>query len=244
MDKHFYKKNLLSLSSLHPCKVNFFTETFCHLKMEFYLQVLPRRRWTRDVPLFHVNPNHCAMTFNEELHGIVGNHRVIRVFNQFSSNGRGNSHKDSLPTICRKFFMRDGLHPNDTGSQLLGALISQSVFKTLKEVNSPQRLPASRERRQEECASVVQSEEPAVSPVRLTQSKSELPQMIFRNSCVPPPPMEDPHHFPLLSPLVDGAENRSPCVLTGFSEAIKREVTISTPPTKQQPEIRHKRTCK
>ena len=186
------------------------------------------------------------MTFNEELHVTVGTHRVIPAFNQFSSSGRGNSHKDSLPTICRKFYMKDGLHPNETGSQLLGALISQSVFKTLKEVNSPKRLPASRERRPEECASSVQSEEPAVSPARLTQSKSALPQMIFRSSYVPPPPMEDPHHFPLLSPLVDGAGTRSPCVLTGFSEAIKREVTISTPPTEQQPlpEIRHNRTCK
>ena len=215
--------------------------------------MLPRKRWTRsDVPLFHKNPNHCALIFNEELHGIVGTDRVIRAFKPFSSSGCGNGQKDSLPTICKKFYRRDGLHPNEVGSQLLGALISQSVFKALKEGKNPsshlQRLPLTVEIEPGAIGSAI--------PVRrnYSQSKSALPQMIFRDTNVPPPPMDDPYHYPHLSPLVDGDETNSrpvcvrsfPFVLFGYSEAVKREVNVPTALPEQQPlhRIRRKRTCK
>ena len=216
--------------------------------------MLPRKKWTRsDVPLFHKNPNHCALTFNEELHGIVGTDRVIRAFKPFSSSGRGNGQKDSLPTICKKFYRRDGLHPNEVGSQLLGALISQSVFKALKEGKSPssnqQRLPLCVENEPEAIGSAI-----FVRPTP-SQSKSALPQMIFRDTYVPPPPMEDPHHFPHLSPLVDEVETNSrpedvdsfPLVLSGYSEAVKREVIVPNAHVQEQKplhRVRHTRTCK
>ena len=216
--------------------------------------MLPRKKWTRtDVPLFHKNPNHCAIIFNEELHGIVGSNRVIRVFNQFSSSGRGDGQKDSLPTICKKFYRRDGLHPNEIGSQLLGALISQSVFNALKKVKStplnPQRFPVCGEDEPKANGSAFSEDHRTHS-----QSKSALPRMIYRETYVPPPPMEDPHHYPHLSPLVDEVETNSrpedvssfPLVLSGYSEAVKREVIVSTALPAQQPlhRVRPTRTCK
>ena len=177
---------------------------------------------------------------------------MIRVFNQFSSSGRGDGQKDSLPTICKKFYRRDGLHPNETGAQLLGALISQSVFKALKEGKTPSsnllRSPVCVENEPEGIGS-------AISLRRTyTQSKSALPQMMFRDTYIPPPPLEDPHHFPHLSPLVDEVETNSrpeyvdsfPRVLSGYSEAVKREVIVPTALSEQQPlhGIRLKRTCK
>ena len=177
---------------------------------------------------------------------------MIRVFNQFSSSGRGDGQKDSLPTICKKFYRRDGLHPNETGSQLLGALISQSVFKALKEGKTPSsnllRSPVCVENKPEGIGSAIS--------VRRTysQSKSALPQMIFRDTYSPPPPLEDPHHYPHLSPLVNELETNSrpedvssfPLVLSGYSEAVKREVIVSTALPVQQPlhRVRHTRTCK
>ena len=201
--------------------------------------------------MYHKNPNHCAMTFNEELHEILGTHRVIRVFNQFSSRTRINSNKDSLPTICKKFYRGDGLHLNVTGSQLLGALISQSIFKALKDVKNPfskpQRLPVCKKNKAEANG--------LGRSVGHSQSKSTLPQMIFRDTYVPPPPIEDNHHFPHLPPREDGTNacsgpeyeefHRSPFVLKGYNEAVKREVKTSTALPEQQLRIRHTRTiCK
>ena len=209
--------------------------------------MLPRKKWTRsDVPLFHKNPNHCAIIFNEELHGIVGSNRVIRVFNQFSSGGRGDGQKDSLPTICKKFYRRDGLHPNETGAKLLGALISQSVFNALKKVKStpsnPQRFPVGGEDETKANGS-------AFSKVHRThsQSKSALPRMIFRETYVPPPPLEDPQHFPHLETNSRPEDVSSfPLVLSGYSEAVKREVIAPTALPEQQPlhRVRQTRTCK
>ena len=93
-------------------------------------QVLPRRAWTRKVPLFHKEPNHCTILFNEELHEAIGTARVVKTFNHFSSTMKKNG--TSSRTICEKFYKTDGLHPNRTGSKLLGALISKCVYKALK----------------------------------------------------------------------------------------------------------------
>ena len=178
---------------------------------------------------------------------------MIRVFNQFSSSGRCVGQKDSLPTICKKFYRRDGLHPNEIGSQLLGALISQSVFNALKKVKStpsnPQRFLVCGEDGPKATGS-------AISEVHRThsQSKSALPRMIFRENYDPPPPLEDHHHYPHLSPQVDEVETNSrskdvdsfPLVLSGYSEAVKREVIAPTALPVKQPlhRVRHTRTCK
>ena len=87
------------------------------------------------MPLFHKNPNLCASVFNDELHAAFGKNRVIPLFKHFTANGRlwHGGLGGSSPTICQKFYNRDGLHFNMTGSKLLGALISQFIFKGLQE---------------------------------------------------------------------------------------------------------------
>ena len=96
------------------------------------LQVLPRGRWTRDVPLFPKDPNLCASNFNEELLACVGPERLIETFRHFSSSSRNKNNGAAQATSCKKFYRGYGLHPNYAGSQLLGALISQSVSRALE----------------------------------------------------------------------------------------------------------------
>ena len=51
--------------------------------------VLPRRGWSDQyhVPLFHLHPNKCAESFNEQLHAELGN-RVIGIYDGFCKNKR------------------------------------------------------------------------------------------------------------------------------------------------------------
>ena len=188
--------------------------------------MLPRKAWTRDVPLFNKDPNHCATTFNEELHAVVGTQRVIRVFKHFSSGGK---RLGALHTICGKFYKKDGLHPNVTGSKLLGALLSRSVVNTLKERKPPQE-------------KFVGAAKPPVSDIH--QPKSSSPHIEFRDTRAPPPPADDLHNFPSLprARQVVGGVGDSIVMLAGYSEAVLRvkESNVNEPTV---PLLREKTTC-
>ena len=187
-------------------------------------QVLPRKAWTRDVPLFHKDPNHCATTFNEELHANLGTRRVVKVFTHFSSGGRRSG---SLPTICGKFYKRDGLHPNATGTKLLGALICRSVISTLGGRKTPQEKP-------------MEEVKPPVSEIH--QPESTSPHIVFRDTCAPPPPSDDHQQFPSLPRQVVEGVSSSPVLLTGYSKAVLR-VKESTVGESSIPLPRKKTKC-
>ena len=161
-------------------------------------QVLPRRAWTRKVPLFLKDPNQCTILFNEELHEAIGTARVVKTFNHFSSTIKKNG--TSSRTICEKFYKTDGLHPNRTGSKLLGALISKCVYKALKnrKADTPNVLsevvPAA-------LRSGVENRSKAQTVPEIHQPRSTLPRMVIRNTFTPPPPIDDLEHYPSLPKL-------------------------------------------
>ena len=210
-------------------------------------QVLPRRAWTRKVPLFLKDPNQCTIVFNDELHEAIGTARVVKTFNHFSSTIKKNG--TSSRTICEKFYKTDGLHPNRTGSKLLGALISKCVYKALKsgKADTPNVLS-------EVVPAALQSgvgignRSQAQTVPEIHQPRSTLPRMVIRNTFTPPPPIDDLEHYPSLpQPLEAGGECERGVwgtggVLAGYNEAVKRVVIKkTTPPPKV---IREKRTCK
>ena len=205
-------------------------------------QVLPRRAWTRKVPLFLKDPNHCTRVFNEELHENIGTAGVVKTFSHFSSSVKKNGTPSR--TICEKFYKTDGLHPNRTGSKLLGALISKCVYKALKsgKANTPNVLP---EAVPAALRSGVGNHSKAQTVPDIHQPRSTLPRMVIRNTFTPPPPMDDLEHYPSLTEQSGG---KSECgvsgtdsLLTGYDEAVKKVVVRkATPP----PRVREKRTCK
>ena len=226
-------------------------ETLRHIMVQVTLlmihlnQVLPRRAWTRKVPLFLKDPNQCTILFNEELHEAIGTAHVVKTFSHFSSTMKKNGR--SSRTICEKFYKTDGLHPNRTGSKLLGALISKCVYKALKsgKANTPNVLsevvPAALQ-------SGVGNRSKTETVPEIHQPRSTLPRMVIRNTFTPPPPMDDLQHYPSLPrPL----EARGECergvwgtdgVLLGYSEAVTRVVIKKTTPP---PKVRDQRpTCK
>ena len=207
-------------------------------------QVLPRRAWTRKVPLFLKDPNQCTMVFNDELHEAIGTTRVVKTFNHFSSTIKKNG--TSSRTICEKFYRTDGLHLNRTGSKLLGALISKCVYKALKsgKADTPN-VPSEVVRAALRSGVGIGNRSQAQTVPEIHQPRSTLPRMVIRNTFTPPPPMDDLEHYPSLPEQSGG---KSECgvsgtdsVLTGYDEAVKKVVVRkATPP----PEVREKRTCK
>ena len=208
--------------------------------------MLPRRRWTRKVPLSLKDPNHCTLVFNEELHETIGSDRVVKVFNHFSSSIKRNG--VSLSTICSKFFKDDGLHPNKTGSKLLGALLSKCLCKALKsgKFDSQKVLPT--EVVLERSDGAIYSKKQAVSDIH--QPKGAHPRMVIRGTYTPPPQMDDLNHFPCLPKKTQPHEaggkiergvSGTGAVLLGYDEAVKKVVTKKTTPP---PKVREKRTCK
>ena len=219
------------------------------------LQVLPRRRWTRDVPLFSKDPNLCTRTFNEELLALLGSESLIETFQQFSSNSRKDLTARDIngsvqPTICRKFFYGDGLHPNQTGSKLLGALISRSVCRALEcERSQTSASPPRTVRSQFKDVTVkkVCSGVPAIPP------PASPPRMIFVDAQAPPPHMDDIFHFPALpdNQHSEGCKNHTG--LTGYSEAVRSQpkpkksdgdltqLKTSSPPPKKKKDCKYRK---
>ena len=206
--------------------------------------MLPRKRWTRKVPLFLKDPNHCTVIFNEELNETLGKNRVVKVFNHFSSSIKRNG--VSLSTICPKFFRDDGLHPNKTGSKLLGALISKCLYKALKSGKPDNQVQPEVVLERSDGASY--SKKQVFSDIH--QPKGTHPRMIVRDTHTPPPQMDDLDHFPCLTKIsqpheAGGKRERGVSgtvgVLTGYNEAVKRVVIKNTTPP---PKVREKRTCK
>ena len=216
------------------------------LLMIYLNQVLPRRAWTRKVPLFLKDPNHCTKVFNEELHETIGTARVVKTFNQFGSSMKKNG--KSSTTICEKFYKTDGLHPNRTGSKLLGALISKCVYKALKsgKAETPNVANVLSEVVPVPVRSVVANRSKAQTISEIHQPKNTLPRMIMRNSITPPPPIEDTDQYPPLpkqSPQLERGVTVSGTdgVLLGYNEAVKKVVIKNTTPL---PQVKEKRTCK
>ena len=203
----------------------------------------PRRNWTRNVPLFNKNPNDCATVFNEELHAALGTSRVVRLFNHFAS-----SRKDwhgglggTSPTICPKFYGNDGLHFNSTGSKLLGALVSRSVFKAMRK--EPTQIA--------ETPYIMQDlDRPTASGVNLEPSHNSRPRILFADISSPPPPVSDHHHYPPLPTPVhrvtcnEGSAESALNVLTGFSDAVTKEVKKFTKTEEKKNPIKCKRKSK
>ena len=203
-------------------------------------QVLPRRAWTRKVPLFLKDPNHCTIVFNEELHETIGTARVIKTFSHFSSSVKKNG--TSSRTICEKFYKTDGLHLNRTGSKLLGALISKFVYKALKcgKADSPYVLsevvPAP-------VRSGVGNRSKSQTVPEIHQPRSTLPRMVIKHT-TPPPPMDDIDQYPPLprqSPQLERGVSGTGGDLLGYNEAVKKVVIKKTTPL---PKVKEKRTCK
>ena len=163
------------------------------------------------MPLFHKNPNLCASVFNDELHAAFGKNRVIPLFKHFTANGRlwHGGLGGSSPTICQKFYNRDGLHFNMTGSKLLGALISQFIFKGLQENPTKKKLAL---------AKPAGSPTSSMGPVHVPR-----PNFVFNRASSPPPSIADLNHFPplLVSEEVGSVEQ---AVLTGYNDAVSRVV--------------------
>ena len=206
-------------------------------------QVLPRRRWTRQVPLFAKDPNDCTLVFNEELHETIGTARVVKTFSHFSASTKKNG--TSSPTICEKFYKTDGLHPNRTGSKLLGALISKCVYKALKRVKADTSNALS-EVVPVPIRSVVANRSKAQTISEIHQPISTLPRMIIRNRITPPPPMDDMDQYPPLpkqpQQLGRGVSGTDGVLMPmGYDEAVKKVVIKKTTPP---PKTREKRTCK
>ena len=204
-------------------------------------QVLPRRAWTRKVPLFLKDPNQCTIVFNEELHETVGTARVVKTFSHFSSSVKKNG--TSSRTICEKFYKTDGLHPNRTGSKLLGALISKCVYKAMKS-GKAETLNVLSEAVPVPVRSVVENRSKAQTISEIHQPKSTLPRMIIRNSITPPPPMDDIDQYPPLPNQPQQLErgvSGTDGVLFGYNEAVKKVVVKKTTPP---PKVRENRTCK
>ena len=167
---------------------------------------------------------------------------MVKVFNHFSSSTKRNG--VSLSTICSKFFRDDGLHPNKTGSKLLGALISKCIYKALKSEKTDSRmvLPEVVVERSD-CA--IYSNKQTISDIH--QPKSTLPRLIIRDA--PPPQIDDLNHFPCLPNKSQPHEAGGNCergvngtdgVLLGYNEAVKKVVIRKTTPP---PKVREKRTC-
>lgn len=135
-------------------------------------------------------------------------------------------------TICRKFYGNDGLHFNSTGLQLLGALISRFLFKAFKEEPAIiQKTPSTQE-----------FGGPTSSTFKLESAHGicSPPRIVFADASLPPPSVADPHHFPPLPAsdfVLGNVESNSAPVLTGFSDAVTKQVK-RLPQTKVK-----KRTC-
>ena len=166
------------------------------------------------MPLFHKEPNLCASIFNEELHASIGNHRVIRLFKHFTATGRlwHGGLGGASPAICTKFYVSDGLHFNMTGSKLLGALISQFIFKD-KEARSTQNVPYM-------CEKPTASIRSSASALIQETAYVPQPHIVFSDTS-PPPPSTDLNQYPPLpgSERVGFAEH---ALLTGYSDAASK----------------------
>ena len=168
------------------------------------------------MPLFHKEPNLCASVFNEELRATVGENRVIRLFKHFTATGRvwHGGLGGASPTICNKFYVRDGLHFNMTGAKLLGALVSQFIFKdneTRPTLNAP-----------------IMAEKPTASirssASALIQEPAHVPRpyIVFSDTSPPPPaPFTDLHQYPPL-PVAERVGLTEHAVLTGYSDAASK----------------------
>ena len=152
---------------------------------------------------------------------------MIETFRHFSSNSRNKSNGAIKPTICRKFFRRDELHPNHTGAKLLGALISRSVCSALECERSQTSASPPRTIRPHTVVNVE-----TVQPSVPETPRSSPPRILFVDAHAPPPPLDDMQHFPLLPgnevKAGSGHPQRESCNLsnstelqTGYSEAVK-----------------------
>ena len=139
-----------------------------------------------------------------------------------------------------------GLHPNKTGSKLLGALISKCLYKALKSGKPDNQVQPEVVLERSDGASY--SKKQVFSDIH--QPKGTHPRMIVRDTHTPPPQMDDLDHFPCLTKIsqpheAGGKRERGVSgtvgVLTGYNEAVKRVVIKNTTPP---PKVREKRTCK
>ena len=155
---------------------------------------------------------------------------MIETFRHFSSSSRNKSNGAVKPTICRKFFRSDELHPNHTGAKLLGALISRSVCRALECERSQTSASPPRTVRPHTVVSV-ETAQPSVPDT--PRSTVTPPRILFVDAHAPPPPLDDMQHFPLLpgNKVESGSGhpqresfNLSTLELTGYNEAVKNIV--------------------
>ena len=171
--------------------------------------------------MFSKDPNLCASNFNEELLACVGPERLVETFRHFSRSSQNKNNGAAAATICKKFYRGDGLHPNQTGSQLLGALISRSVCRALECERSRTSASPPRTVRSKKDVTVenVCSGLPVIPPPALP------PRMIFIDAHAPPPPMDDIYHFPALPTnevkAGNGYRRKNLTELAGYSKAVK-----------------------
>ena len=167
------------------------------------------------MPLFHKEPNLCASIFNEELHASIGNHRVIRLFKHFTATGRlwHGGLGGASPAICTKFYVSDGLHFNMTGSKLLGALMSQFIFKD-KEKKPSQNVPV--------CEKPTASIRPPASALIEEPAYVTRPRIVFSDTSLPPPSTDLNQYPPLPGSERVGLAVAEHALLTGYSDAASK----------------------
>ena len=169
--------------------------------------------------MFSKNPNLCASNFNEELLACVGPERLIETFRHFSSTSRNKNNGAAQATICKKFYRGDGLHPNHTGSKLLGALVSRSVCRALECERSQTSASPPRTVRSQKDVSV----EKVCSGVPEIPPPASPPRIMFVDAQAPPPPMDDIFHFPALHNNQRREIIKNHTNLTGYSEAVRSQ---------------------
>ena len=165
-----------------------------------------------------MSPNRCAAEFNDVLHSSIGTQDVVPLFRAFMGSGKPNSYD--------KFLVRDGLHPNKVGSELIVALISKFIFQHSGSKRfGDKRLHFEPKIRKPTGFRLQESDEDA--NLRRTRRS-----MLVLDS--PPPNVKDLIEYPNLS---EECCSTMP-TLTGYTQAAKKPATVH----KQQPPLPRSKT--
>ena len=176
---------------------------------------------------------------------LLGKDRVVKVYGHFSSGQRHWSKGGSVSSpICEKFYANDGLHPNTTGSRLLGALISKTIAKASQKAN-----PDTFTKEQKQSEAVCQASPQSAAKTHQPMSAGRC--INFTETCAPPPLIDNLNHFPhLTEPKIgtdslqkDGHRCETMAILAGYSDAVKKPVTDKVNQSTSL-KTRRKKTCK
>ena len=148
-------------------------------------EVLPRSHWNRPIDLFHLPPNKCAATFNEQLRVELGDH-VIGVYDEFCLRG----------ALNRDLFNSDGLHPKTGEGQMhLSDVIVGYIERVRVDLMLKMRVRVVSTKPSTDLPAIPTSRCPANEGKRAVVTGTDAGiKFIDRNS--PPPPLDDRTEYP------------------------------------------------